>query len=254
MLTDTRMKRGEVPSGSGYHRSVTLSNFLTRRFSKWFWWAILAIVVSASTTQILVGYYADIDGSWWFQIIINAKYSLAILAGFIHGFLAWAVGTCGLTRREFAQGVHLAILKVSMIVLAVFAVAISIEFYVYRHFDVEMSTSSNYAPTVVNSYGDLVANMWIFLVTYPMVAVVGWLVGIVIARWHGKGYLVIIPVVWFFLILDNVVLHGRDFLFFHHFIQVSFWVGIVICLVVTIGSAWLANRLFRNLNVPQKNI
>lgn len=234
-------------------RGTRFGVHLIHRFAKYFWWTLMALVVCTAITQAVIGYYFDLSGSWWYHVIVNAKYSLAVLAGFIPGLISWAVGTCGLTRKEFVTGVHLAIVGGCGIVLLVFMAAFSAEMVAYRAYDFELSTTSTHAPEVINSYGDLLASMWIFLITYPMVTIIGWLVGTICAHKLLPGFVSIIPAVWIILLLDNVVFHGSEFAFLRDFDLVPTWLGVIISLGLLFGGAKLASRLMRSANVPSTN-
>lgn len=245
--------KSQVAPIETHRRGVTLGAHLIRRFAKNFWWTLLVIVVCAGITQVIIGYYVELSGSWWYHIIINAKYSLAVLAAFVPGMISWAVGTCGLTRKEFVTGVHLAIFGGCGVVLLVFVAAFSAEMALYRAFDFELTTTSTYSTVVINNYGDLLANSWIFLITYPMVTIFGWLVGTICANKLIYGFVSIIPAIWMVLLIDNVVFHGDEFAFLRDFDLVPPWLGVIICLGLIPGGAWLASRFMRNADVSTSN-
>lgn len=141
-----------------------------------------------------------------------------------------------------------------MLTVLSLSVIISIEYFGYRIFDQEMSTTSTYAPTMVNNYGELLANIWIFFITFPMVACLAWLVGVIFVRWAWVGVVAAAIAGAIVTTTDGMLLHGNiDVAFFRDADWVPFPVTVTLCVALTIGSAWLAQRLLHNANISTKS-
>lgn len=253
MFTPLRINKVESPIKFVPHKSWTLGSYFPSLYAKSFWWTALIMVVIVTVIQALVGYYSNLAGSVWYHVIIYTKYGMAITV-LLPGLLAWIVGSCGLTRREFAIATHIAIIRASFLTVLSLSVIISMEYFGYRILGLEMSTTSTYAPTIVNNYGDLLANIWIFFITFPMVACLAWLVGVIFVRWAWGGIVAAAIAGAIVTTTDGMLLHGNiDVAFFREADWVPFPVTVTLCVVLAIGSAWLAQRLLHNANISTKS-